>query len=101
MMTSAVSSGFENLKTSGSSLPKSVQTNERFVVRTWLWNRLDQDYTLENPDVSGQACFREYANANDCFEQADFPEMKVELVQYKYGLCHVVKSRINLPQMQH
>lgn len=101
MMTSTVSTRYENLKASGSPLPKGTQPKEGFVVRTWLWNRMDQDYTLANPDASGQTYFKEYALADDCFERADFPEMKIELVQYKYGLCHVVKSRINLPQRKH
>lgn len=82
-------------------MPKGTQPIEGFAVKTWLWNPMDQGYTLENPSASGQTFFKKYADAADYFELAGFPEMKIELIQYKYGLRHVVKSRIDLPRVRH
>lgn len=91
----------EGLKKTGSPLPRGATMKEGFVVKTWSWNPMDQDYTLENTDTGGHFFFKNYADADEYFEQAGFPEMKIELIQYKYGLRHVVKSRIDLPQMKH
>ena len=91
----------EGVKKTGSPLPQGTQPKEGFVVKTWLWNSVDQDYTLENPNKSGQIFFKEYADVAEYFEQAEFPEMKIDLIQYKYGVGHVVKSRIDLPLVKH
>lgn len=101
-------SGEEVSKKAGVPSPKNAPPENGFVVKSWLWNEKDQDYRREDPGATGRKFFEEYADANEHFEKAahkDFfagpEEGKIELIQYKYGLGQVIKSRILFPRARH
>ncbi|MBI5427147.1 MAG: hypothetical protein HZA02_02585, partial [Nitrospinae bacterium] len=92
----------------GDSPPGACPAENGFAVKSWLWSAEDQDYTVEDLGKTGQKFFDEYADANDFFERARHEDLfgaeqegKIELVQYKYGMGRVVKSRILFPRARH
>lgn len=91
----------QNFPKRGSPLSKNAKPDEGFVIRTWLWNPKDRDYTIENPDESGQRFFENFSDAREYFDQMESSELKVDLIQYKYGMGHVIRSRILLPKTRH
>lgn len=87
---------FQNL-----GLPPGTEPHEGFVIRTWLWSPKDRDYTIENLDETGRKFFEDFSSAREYFDGMVSSEMKVDLIQYKYGLGHIIKSRILLPKTRH
>ncbi|MBI4384632.1 MAG: hypothetical protein HY579_11430 [Nitrospinae bacterium] len=86
----------------------AVRPENGFAVKSWLWSAEDQDYTVEDLGKTGQTFFDKFANANDFFERVRHEDLfgpdqegKIELVQYKYGMGRVVKSRILFPRARH
>lgn len=107
-----MANGSHRVQSGPSPLPPgacpAVRPENGFAVKSWLWRAEDQDYTVEDLGKTGQKFFDEFADANEFFERASHDELfgadqdgKIELVQYKYGLGRVVKSRILLPQARH
>lgn len=86
----------------------AIRPENGFAVKSWLWSAEDQDYTIEDLGKTGQKFFEKFADANGFFDRAAHDDLfgadqegKIELVQYKYGLGRVVKSRILLPRVRH
>ena len=84
------------------STGKAVERDNYFEVRGRMWNPQDQDYTLEKFELAEPHQFGEFPDAVDFFnnvEHSNAPgshrtDIKLELVHYRFGTPHMVKSRI-------
>ena len=93
------------LKTEPMGTEKKVDSDNYFVVKGWMWNPKDQDYTLERPELTQTHEFGEFVAAADYFDYAEHEnapgehrtDVKLQLIHYRFGTPHIVKSRILVP----
>lgn len=83
----------------------TIDIDNYFEVRGLVWDASEQDYTRESPGEFSAKRFNEYIDAEKFFfsvEPSDFPgglknEMKLDLIHYRFGSPHYVRSRVLFP----
>lgn len=86
----------------GLILPEGVDPKRHFVVRAWVWNSEDDDYSIEKIGGPCHQSFAEYVDAWTYYEAQDMAsgcleneeEVRLELVHIHNNVESVLKSRI-------
>jgi hypothetical protein len=85
----------------GLRLPHPFHSFSHYLVRIWLWDIEDQDYTIETLSEPGHQTFNNYENALECFNtlRKELPgqilgDCKLELVHYHLGEVYPIESTI-------
>jgi hypothetical protein len=88
------------------TLPEGINPINHFIVRIWHWDEKEQDYSIEVFDAPGHQVFKEYDDAQICFNAlaTDFPEtaaeeIKLELIQFHRGKIATLQSKILFPSI--
>lgn len=84
---------------------KKFDVDNYFAVRGRLWDPKTQDHTIEISAEIGLRRFRDLSDAMPCYDKlrhADFPgganaDINLELIHFRFGIPHVLKSRILFP----
>ncbi|MFQ5451810.1 MAG: hypothetical protein ACE5E9_14385 [Nitrospinaceae bacterium] len=95
----------ETMETGVDTEGKELDLNNYFAVRGRMWSPKDQDHTIEISDEIGFRRFSELNGALEHFQNIryeDFPgdgtaDIRVELIHFRFGIPHTVKSRILFP----
>lgn len=95
----------ETSPTGDSSQMKTVDPENCFMVRIWLWDEHSQDFSIEKLEDPGHKMFEDYMNAYGHFNkmrQKDLPgllgkEVKLDLIHYKFGEGRTIYSNILFP----
>jgi len=76
-------------------------------VAVWgrLWNPKEQDFTVEIGQGKGVKRFKDGTDAQDYYTNVTYAELaggknadiNIEMIQYRYGVPRIVKSRILFP----
>jgi len=88
------------------ALPNTINPISHFIVRIWLWDKNDSDFSIEMFDPPGYQVFSEFDDALTSFNDIETDhseiteeEIKLELVHYHRGKITTYRSKILFPPL--